>query len=92
MESQNNRGDKFPTRHLSPPDETFTSGNGLHLIELLTKELHGNHQISQAIAKAIGRSLKTGSKALLLKTNLHISTEHRNIKLVPYWSLHPTSY
>ena len=38
MESPNNLRDKTATRHLLPPNETSSVGNGFHLIELFIKE------------------------------------------------------
>ena len=39
MDSPNNWGDQAPIRHLSSPNEVSIVRNGLHLIELLTKEV-----------------------------------------------------
>ena len=83
MESPNNRGDRAPTRHLLPPNETFRAWNELHLIELLAKGTHGNLQITQAIAKTIGCFPQSDGKTLLLKTVSTYLTGHGEVKLVP---------
>lgn len=59
MGSLSTRGDKAPTRHLSPPRETSSARNGLYLVEILIlggRGWDGNPQISQGIVKAIGCS------------------------------------
>lgn len=47
------------------------------------KKSHGNLQTTQAVAKAVGCSLKTGGEAPLLKKTSTQLTEHGGIKLVP---------
>lgn len=68
MESPHNQGEEAPVSHLSPPSETSIDRNGLHLIKLLAKRVHGNPQTTQAIAKAIGCFPQTDGQSLWLKT------------------------
>ena len=57
-EKKNNRGEKTSTRYLVPPNETSSARNRLQPVESFTKGTHGNHQIAQSIAKALGCSHK----------------------------------
>lgn len=61
-----NNGEREPIGHLLS-NEASSTGTGLHLIELLINEAHGNLQTTQAEAKT-GCSLQD-SKAPLLKTH-----------------------
>lgn len=56
-----------PARHLLPPCDISSAGNGLHIVKFGPKGSHGNPQVSQAIVKAIGSSPQTDGKALVLK-------------------------
>lgn len=61
MKLPNNKGDRTPTRHILSSNEAFSTGNGLHQIELLAKG-------TQAIVKAIGGTLQIDNMAPLLNT------------------------
>lgn len=74
MKSPNNRGDKAPTRHISPPDKLSSARNRLDSNSCRPKEFHKNCRQTLPIAKAIGSSpkkKKNDGKALLWKRNLH---------------------
>jgi hypothetical protein len=49
----------------------------------LAKEVHGTHQTSQAIAKAVGCFLKTDGKTPIAEDPLTYIIEHREVELVP---------
>lgn len=68
MESPNNRGDKAPTRHLLPPNETLVSRMGYIYSNYWPKGPQAKPQTTQATAKAICFSLQTNDNTLLLKT------------------------
>lgn len=55
------------------------------------KEPNETPQLTQAIAKALGCSLQTTGKILLLQTTPTQLIEHQGVKLVPNSSLHPTN-
>ena len=67
MKSLNYRGDKVTTGYHILQNEASSTANELHFIKFLAKGWHGNPQIIQAIAKAIGSSPQTDNKALLVK-------------------------
>lgn len=75
MKLSNNKGDKMPTWHLWSPNELFSTGNGLHLTELLVKltPKHGNSQTIQAITKTIGCSPQTYVMFYCWRQHLHNS-------------------
>jgi hypothetical protein len=58
----NNKGGKTSARHLSPPNETSSAINGLHM-SCWAESTHGNPHTTLAI----GCSLLIDSKSLLLK-------------------------
>lgn len=68
MQSPNNGGDKAPARHLLPPSETLSAGNGFHLTELFTRQrAPGTSPNNSGYPMAIGCSPHNKCKALLLK-------------------------
>ena len=82
MESQNNKGDKSPTRHLCHQLDIFAR-HGLHLVEYWQRGHHEVHAKLQAIAKVTGCSPQTDGEALLLKRTVAYLAEHEEVILVP---------
>lgn len=88
MESPNNRGNKTSTKHLLP-----SSGKDeFHPVELMAKEPHGNYQITQINAKAIGYSPQTDRKTLLLKKALAFSLNTKKFSQYVTKAFTPTDW
>lgn len=83
MELPNNRRDNAPTRHFMPPSKTPSAGNGLQLVESLSKEAKWK-PLNIIIVKATGDSSRPTDKDLSLKTALIHARERREVELVPY--------
>lgn len=54
----------------------------IHLIELLAKGFHGNHQTNMAISKIVGGSPQMDCKATFLKTTPIQHIDHGEISLL----------
>ena len=68
--------DRVPIEHLSAVNEASSTGNELHLIELLVKGVHGNLQPNQDITKAIDGSPQTDRKDIFPKIMAEELIEH----------------
>lgn len=84
MNSPNNWGGKTSTRYLCLLNEASCTRNGLNLINLLVKATQGNLPLpirKQGVSEALGCSLQTVGKALLLKITCTHLIEHRENEL-----------
>ena len=70
------------------PNKASSARAEFHPFELLVKESSRNPQTTKAVAKTIGCSPQTDSKASLLKTTLIELIEHGEVKLMPTQNLH----
>lgn len=92
MESPNNKGYKIPVRHYSLPCKTSSARKGLDIIGLLAK---GVSCKAPQTTQIISRILVTLHK-LIIKPNFWrqpfsaYPIKHREIMLVPNWSLYFT--
>lgn len=82
-------GETLLSSHLLSTNEASSNKTGLHLIELLAEGVPLGPQTTQAVAKSMDCSPQTDSKAPLPKTSPTQLIEHRQVKLVPTWSLYP---
>lgn len=80
MKSPNKGRDSVIPCHLLSPNEVSSTRIELHFIELLNKKTHRNPQITQAVAKTMGCSLQTDSKAYLPKITCISLIEHEEVK------------
>jgi hypothetical protein len=76
MTLPNNGEDRVPPGHFLSPNGVSSTGTGLYLIESLVKGVHWESPTTQTVAKSIGCSSQTDSKAPLLKITPTQLTEH----------------
>ena len=81
-------GETEPQLYFSCPPR-FQYLVGLYLIELLAKGFSWNSQTTQSKVKTIGCSPQTESKSSLLKVTPTQIIEHREVEMVPKYTLHP---
>lgn len=82
--SWSNRVDKVSDKPFSSPNEASSTGNGLHIIDILAK----GTQWESKKKKRLFSVLQSHGKALLMKTTLTFCFAHGEIKLAPPKSLH----
>lgn len=72
-----------PVGHFLSPNESSSTGTGLHSIELLAKVVPWKPPTTQAVAEMIDYSSQTDSKAQVLKETPTQLTEPREVEQVP---------
>lgn len=70
--------------YLLSTNEVFSTRIKLYLVEFCPNGCHGNHQISQTVAKAVDSSPQTNNKTLLMKIRPTQLIEHGELS----WCLH----
>ena len=78
-----NGGDRIPTGHLLSPNETSSTGIGLHLVEMLVKGVFW-----ESPNNPDGCSPQTDGQAPLLETTPTQLIKHGEVQLVPTESFH----
>ena len=81
MKVTNNRGHGVPIKQLLSPNVASSTRIGLHLIELLAKEISWEIQNNRGCCQYC--SLKSDNMALFLKTASIQLIEHGEVELVP---------
>ena len=89
MKSPNNGRDRAPTEHLLSPNEASRTTNGLHLIELLAKEIPQTPKNNSGYCQGYSCFPQTYVKPYYQRQTPTQLIEHTVVEVMPTSSLHP---